>query len=374
MTDLVPIRFIDFERFKTLTEMPRFPENQDLCESMESIDRENSLVIFISHCWMRGHPATPGYDGRPHPDNEDHDKFKLCLSGIEEIKSNFASGMRHCYIWLDFGCLNQDTDPTAEMGGRLNQVIGFCDCLFSPVYGINTKSHYSAAYYDEYEVDAWNGQYGYVNKAWCRLEMFCASNIPVIPNTMDRINKFQYGLRNHLSKGVRPHLLYGTNEIRENMQPKFLPPLQGIFYSKMNPMKGLLTNEDHDRPKIKLLVDLLKPYIKECRVGYTGDRNGNGLEKHGYGIYTYSSGAVYEGQWANDRKHGHGVYTFADGDVYEGEFKDDHPHGHGVYTYADGDVYDGQWRDGEKHGQGVYRDINGSVREGRWEYGKMSQY
>lgn len=94
------VRFIDFQRFKLLDKFPRFPENADLCVSMESIDRNNSLIIFISHCWMRGHDRTDGYDGKPHPDNAVHDKFNLCVSGIERVKSTFAPDMKNCYLWL----------------------------------------------------------------------------------------------------------------------------------------------------------------------------------------------------------------------------------------------------------------------------------
>jgi hypothetical protein len=39
---------------------------------------------------------------------------------------------------------------------------------------------------------------------------------------------------------------------------------------------------------------------------------------HGYGVYTYPSGIVYEGQFIQDRKEGFGVYLWTDGRRYEG--------------------------------------------------------
>lgn len=104
--------------------MPRFPENSDLCVTLKSINskRQNSFIIFISHCWMRGHDKSEGYDGRAHPDNVNHDKFKLCVSGIEKRKGNFAPDMQHCYIWLDFGCLDQNGKPIEEMGVDLTKL------------------------------------------------------------------------------------------------------------------------------------------------------------------------------------------------------------------------------------------------------------
>jgi len=368
---VVPIRFIDFERFKKLSEMPRFPENADLCVPMESIDRDNSLIVFISHCWMRGHSATEGYDGRAHPDNATNDKFKLCLSGIEKVKSNFAPGMSHCYVWLDFGCLNQDTDPTAEMGGRLDKVIGFCDCLFSPIYGINqSKSTAVNNFYDGYQVSSWNGNRGYTNKAWCRLEMFYAANIPNTLNTPARVNKFKHGLHLHASNNVRPHLLYGSSEMEGNQQPKLLPPLQNSFYDQLDPMQGLLTNEEHDRPKIKELVELLKPYMKVVQSEYIGNKSTSG-KKNGRGVLQFASGDRYEGEFKASEMHGHGVLRYADGDVYEGDFKDGKSHGQGVFTYADGDVYTGEFVNDKQQGTGIFKYANGDVYEGRFEDGEM---
>jgi hypothetical protein len=31
------------------------------------------LVVFVSHCWMRGYDGAEGWDGRPHPDHAQHD-------------------------------------------------------------------------------------------------------------------------------------------------------------------------------------------------------------------------------------------------------------------------------------------------------------
>lgn len=36
----------------------------------------------------------------------------------------------------------------------------------------------------------------------------------------------------------------------------------------------------------------------------------NNSEKHGNGVYRYSNGDVYLGQWLNDIFHGEGTYLF----------------------------------------------------------------
>lgn len=52
---------------------------------------------------------------------------------------------------------------------------------------------------------------------------------------------------------------------------------------------------------------------------YDGTLKNNKI-KHGYGIYKYSNGDVYEGEWVEDEQQGNGILRFADGSVYEGNF------------------------------------------------------
>jgi hypothetical protein len=44
---------------------------------------------------------------------------------------------------------------------------------------------------------------------------------------------------------------------------------------------------------------------------------------------------------------GVGIYTWSDGRVYKGEYKDDKKHGYGEYSWADGRVYCGFWSKGK---------------------------
>ena len=45
--------------------------------------------------------------------------------------------------------------------------------------------------------------------------------------------------------------------------------------------------------------------------------------RHGYGINLWKSGAVYEGEWKNNRTHGKGVFWHSKGDFYIGQFDAD---------------------------------------------------
>ena len=47
--------------------------------------------------------------------------------------------------------------------------------------------------------------------------------------------------------------------------------------------------------------------------------------------------------WSDGCFNGRGLFTFSNGDKYDGEFKDDKYNGHGVETFSNGDKYDGEW-------------------------------
>ena len=52
---------------------------------------------------------------------------------------------------------------------------------------------------------------------------------------------------------------------------------------------------------------------------YIGEKNEDG-EMHGYGVYTYASGDVYKGFFANDMMNGKGTFTCANTDEYVGKY------------------------------------------------------
>ena len=146
--------------------MPRFPNKKDVCVNLKDIDRDNSLVVFISHNWLRGWGGAEGWDGSPHPDNATHDKYKLCVNGIAKTIQLFAPGMEKCYVWLDFGCMDQDGNPAGELK-QLDEIVRCCDCIFTPIHGMAEFPDEIFDLYDDYKVDTWNApQHGYVREPW----------------------------------------------------------------------------------------------------------------------------------------------------------------------------------------------------------------
>lgn len=387
---IAPIRLIPFPAFKQMTSFPRYPNNAELCTTYQQIDREHSLIVFISHCWLRGWEGAEGWDGTPHPDNQSNNKFELCCQGIECLWRHLAPGMSHCYLWTDFGCMNQDQNPAGELK-QLDEIIRIADCIFTPIYHPEARFWNRPAavrdWYVHYEAKSWNGEvYGYVNRCWCRVEMFYAANISTKKNTEERLKRLAAGLKTHAGNGIRPHFLYGTKEMLENMPPTLLPPLQNAYFDRFHPEKGSITFEK-DRLIIERLVMELLPLMKHVTVGYEGQRNQAG-QRHGLGKYVdengdsfegewecdqrkkgvmkYSVGDVYEGDFSNDLRHGKGKLTYADGTSYEGDYAFDKKHGIGCFVYVDGSKYEGGYVKGLKEGRGVWIAEDGRREEGHW--------
>ncbi len=44
---------------------------------------------------------------------------------------------------------------------------------------------------------------------------------------------------------------------------------------------------------------------------------------NGKGVYHFSNGDIYNGNFTGGKKNGIGKYNYANGDIYEGEWKND---------------------------------------------------
>ncbi len=98
---------------------------------------------------------------------------------------------------------------------------------------------------------------------------------------------------------------------------------------------------------------------------YEGQINRDG-EKHGFGIYRWIDGSVYEGEYSDDLRHGKGRFLWANGESYDGiYFKDDRT-GKGVYHWPDGSFYRGDFLSGKRHGRGQFQSSNGTIYDGEW--------
>ena len=63
--------------------------------------------------------------------------------------------------------------------------------------------------------------------------------------------------------------------------------------------------------------------------------------------------------------HGRGIFTWSDGKQYEGEYINGKKVGQGIYTWPDGRQHDGNWQNGmSQHGFGVYHSNKGVIQNG----------
>lgn len=85
------INLINFSEFKSLGRFPKYPDDKDVTSDLSHIDRDKSLIIYISHAWSRIN------DDMICVDNEYDEKYNLCVSGIEIVKQRLASTTLECY-------------------------------------------------------------------------------------------------------------------------------------------------------------------------------------------------------------------------------------------------------------------------------------
>ena len=72
---------------------------------------------------------------------------------------------------------------------------------------------------------------------------------------------------------------------------------------------------------------------------------------------------------------GMGIYIYTDGVTYEGQYKDDKKTGYGLYYWTDGRKYEGWWYKGKQHGLGIYTDpTKNKVKYGLWEIGQRRSW
>jgi hypothetical protein len=204
------------------------------------------LLIFLSHCWLRGFAGAKGWDESvgPHPDNAEGGKYKLIVDGVEKMLKVFAPGMNNCFLWLDYGCIDQNGDPAGELK-QLDKIVEVCDCLLTPIYDENHASWImptsGSSLFEAYQSTGWRGMdYSYLNRGWCRVEMFYGANIPLKEDSCERKEKMKAGLLYHRSYGRRPHFLYGSKDWFL-VAPHALEPLQNCYFEEYHPSNGHLT-------------------------------------------------------------------------------------------------------------------------------------
>ncbi|CAB1457126.1 unnamed protein product [Pleuronectes platessa] len=91
------------------------------------------------------------------------------------------------------------------------------------------------------------------------------------------------------------------------------------------------------------------------------------------GRFDFDDGGTYCGGWEDGKAHGHGVCTGPKG---QGEYSGSWSNGFevvGVYTWPSGNVFQGYWAQGRRHGLGV--ETKGRwIYRGEWTHGFKGRY
>merc|ERR1719161_2044364 len=67
---------------------------------------------------------------------------------------------------------------------------------------------------------------------------------------------------------------------------------------------------------------------------------------------------------------GKGIFSWTNGRSYMGEYRNDQKEGYGWFKWPDGSQYEGEWRDGKQHGSGTFLSGLGEKTSGEWEAGR----
>ena len=96
---------------------------------------------------------------------------------------------------------------------------------------------------------------------------------------------------------------------------------------------------------------------------------------HEYGIIERkNTNSIYEGELQNNTFYGIGIELFRDNSKYLGEFYNNKKHGIGTYYWSDESQYQGEWKNGVMDGYGIFKDALERIYEGTWKKGKMDGY
>jgi hypothetical protein len=342
---------LNYESLCSRGYIPKFEDCKLELTPLQNINRDDCLIVYVCHNWLRVDTESPGWDGNSHPDNIAGDVHFICVNGIRELKDSCAPGISECYVWIDFSCMPHIIGAVPEM----HKLFILADCIFTPIlHDINSAE------------DCRNANDGIGSRAWCRIEMLYSASVSVI-NKTSRLDKFCGGLKHFLlNVNARPHVF---SDVKGNL--KILPPLLPNQFSEFDPRTGAVT-EESDMSLIYDLVNFISTQSFHVSTGWAGDHDVNG-KFTGVGILRTENGDTYEGPMVDGLKHGKALYKYANGDLYYGDFVKDKRYGEGTLYLSNGEVLQGTF-DGnfKKSGSGRLTDANGNVYEGEYSNLKRS--
>ena len=88
----------------------------------------------------------------------------------------------------------------------------------------------------------------------------------------------------------------------------------------------------------------------------------------GQGLMFFLGVGTYKGSFSNGQIEGTGRFDYQNGAIYEGDWRDNRKHGIGKWIDTDRlSLYDGEWENDQKHGRGAFIEGSSLTNEGVWK-------
>lgn len=376
---LEPMVVLDFEMLKAIGRIPRSDEARKMRGLLVPLDdvgdRADTLVVFVSHRWLRSKAAHKA-------------KFERLIVAGEILKRQFNAAaiggtpqLKRLLLWMDWACIDQDDRASRDRGvASLPAYVEQSDVLLTPIPADRD------AFQSSRHAKRWSSQSSELldaitssmysldremllrhaharelfSRGWIRFEEFLGSHAPLPQGSFGWFER--KGIRHRRD---RPHFFCTPDLLAENFL-LLLPRLVNSTLKALEPTEGAFRDES-DRAQIRQLIAQLPP-IPEDRFGYVGDFDKEG-RRDGLGVETYPDGTAFSGRF-DGGKPVEGVIEYPTGDRYEGTTtllnERAAPAGMGQYLFADGDRYIGEFSQGAACGSGTMYYSRGNVCTGTW--------
>ena len=146
-------------------------------------------------------------------------------------------------------------------------------------------------------------------------------------------------LKNQFPKEMELLLkMFPINQLEKDKMWDYIPNKGGKYVGQINTKTGNLDGKG--------------VFIWTNGIKYIGNwREGN---MHGEGIlFDKNNKLIFKGNYYNNKKYGRGKFIFRNNEYYEGEFFDDKMEGKGCYYYENGDIWEGYFKNNMKNGVGI---------------------
>lgn len=419
------IRFMELDFFLKQGKIPKY--NKSFTVELDKIDRDSSLLIFVSHAWLQGNGV--------HPDTPTHDKYSILCKGLKLCHRLIGPELPYCYIWIDYSCSRVDAYDAAATaaagagdGGNndyndtsiidsnsskrekhqtnfqtkrppphppLVEIIKACDVLFTPIVDKDCETWSFPAtvqsWFTDYQSNAFNARdndLAYMNRAWCRLEMMISYYVPLT----SKLSQLRECKTHSDSQSQSQSHSQGDATSNNNNNSSSRNREMLLTHHQTNQRPHLLYGSKevlHDwsplvlPPQTHSLCGTFFPWGGKV----TSTHDMFMIQSLTYDLLPYIRTSLKIGGYVGQvsvtldakgkeitQRQGYGCYFYGDGSTYCGGWEGGASDGQGVMFYADTTTYTGTFKKGLPDGEGVCNFPDKSSYKGSYKAGLKSGF